>query len=199
MSFSPVCRWVGWRHYIQYRPSRHHRSQPHTSPLASGTLARTRWCTGFIQGGETKQGTKQLDEVENTEKSRASEHKYVWVDKRMHQQAKKPAKLVALMTKFLIRRCKTRLFFLRQTSNAPGRFASSTSHFFPSFLPSGGTKPGTPFCLAASDETRSNSVWRQLQLPFGCASLNHFKYTLTCAHPLTGRQGTEEGGGGPRK
>lgn len=111
MSFSPVCRWVGWRHYIQYRPSRHHRSQPHTSPLASGTLARTRWCTGFIQGGETKQGTKQLDEVENTEKSRASEHKYVWVDKRMHQHAKKPAKLVALTTKFLIRRCKTRFFF----------------------------------------------------------------------------------------
>lgn len=29
-------------------------------------------------------------------------------------------------------------------------------------------------------------VWRQLQLPFDHASLNNIKYTLTCAHPLTG-------------
>lgn len=28
-------------------------------------------------------------------------------------------------------------------------------------------------------------MWRQLQLPFDAASFNHFKYTLTFAHPLT--------------
>lgn len=38
----PGCQWVGWQHYIQCHPWQHHKSQPHTSPLASGSLAHTR-------------------------------------------------------------------------------------------------------------------------------------------------------------
>lgn len=40
-----------------------------------------------------------------------------------------------------------------------------------------------PHCLHWN---RVKLVWRQLQLPFDHASLNNFKYTLTCAHPLVG-------------
>lgn len=46
---------------------------------------------------------------------------------------------------------------------------------------------------------QGQTLWRQLQLPFGRASLNHFKYTLTCTHPLTGREsgrGKQRGRGG---
>lgn len=43
-----------------------------------------------------------------------------------------------------------------------------------------------PRCLQWN---RVKLVWRQLQLPFDHASLSHFKYTLTCAHPLMGRGG----------
>lgn len=194
MSFSPVYRWVGWRHYIQYRPSRHHRSQPHISPLASGTLARTRWCTGFIQGGGQNREQNSWTRWKIQRKVEQVNINTSGSTNGCTSMLKNLQNWLHLRPNFSFVDAKQVFFFLRQTSNAPGRFASSTSHFFPSFLPSGGTKPGTPFCLAASDETRSNSVWRRLQLPFGCASLNHFKYTLTCAHPLTGRQGTEEGG-----
>lgn len=44
--------------------------------------------------------------------------------------------------------------FSRRTLDAMGHLASITSHFF---APSKGTKPGTPFCLADSSETGSNS------------------------------------------
>lgn len=194
MSFSPVCRWVGWRHYIQYRPSRHHRSQPHTSPLASGTPARTRWCTGFIQEEQNREQHSETRWKIQRKAEQVTTNASGSVNSNKSVDMQSARNLQRVCTYDQISHSEAKQSFFRQTSNAPGHFASSASHFFPSFLLSGGTKPGTLSRLAASDETRSNSVWRHLQLPFGCASLNHFKYTLTCAHPLTGGWGTEEGG-----
>lgn len=158
MSFSPACRWVGWQHYIQCRPSQHHRSRPHTSPLASGSLVRTRWCTGFIQ-----RDTNREHNCEPRWKMRGTKVEQVHLnksvvdnnadDKSVDRQSAE--NLFAPMSNVSFIDPKQGFVFFRETLDALGHFASRTSLFF---APSKGTKPGTRFCLAGSDETGSNSV-----------------------------------------
>lgn len=196
MCFSPACRWVGWQHYIQCHPSQHRRSRPHTSPLASGSLAHMRWCTGFIEGGRDREdgGIKQWAKVENKEESRASKHKYLWVGKtnKTHDWNWKldtatEKVFLHIFTSFKKgggRQC-TADKSVKNQRHGDTLLMHTALVFFPP-RPSPGELPRhslPPRCLQWN---KVKPVWRQLQLPFGHASLNRFKYTLTCAHPLMG-------------
>lgn len=196
MCFSPACRWVGWQHYIQCHPSQHRRSRPHTSPLASGSLAHMRWCTGFMEGGRDREdgGIKQWAKVDNKEESRASKHKYLWLGKtnKTHDWNWKPDTATEKVFFHIFSSLKKgggRQFMADKSVKNQRHGDTLLMHaalvFFPP-RPGPGELPRhslPPRCLQWN---KVKLVWRQLQLPFGHASLNHFKYTLTCAHPLMG-------------
>lgn len=166
MCFSPACRWVGWQRYIQCHPSQHRRSRPHTSPLASGSLAHMRWCTGFMEGGRDREdgGIKQWAKVENKVESRASKHKYLWVGKtnKTHDWNWKldTEKLfLHIFTSLKKKKGEGSSLWQIKVSKIKGtRTLCSRTLHLSSFRRGRvrGNYPGALFRLAASNETRSN-------------------------------------------